>query len=189
MVGASCLVPRAEGWVLVLLLTAACNLPSTREVEFASSEIGKGAEIKAARVEKTEPYALLASNTLTASVELRDGELIRFARVGYKSFGANAVNVVISEADGLVPRIASCEGVGFPNFHRSAPLGHHFQPSLIDLNDAVRRSGEVLEEIQFWPECPQSWEVQDQRGINYRYCARKKDAGEEPPRPANCGRD
>ena len=172
--------------VLVLVISAGCELPSSREAEFASDEIGKGADIKASRVEKTESFALLASDTLIATVELRDGELLRFVRVGFKSFGPNAVNVVISEADGLVPRIASCNGVGFPNFHRSAPLGHHFQPSLIDVNDAVRRSGEVLEEIQFWPECPQSWEVQDKQGINYRYCVRRQDATEEPPRPSGC---
>ena len=104
------------------------NCRASREVEFASTEIGKDAEIKASRVEKTESFSLLASDTLIASVELRDGELIRFERVGYKSFGPNAVNVVVSEADGLVPRIASCDGVSFPNFHRDAPLGHHFQP-------------------------------------------------------------
>jgi hypothetical protein len=109
--------------------------------------------------------------------------------VGYKSFGPNAVNVVVSEADGLVPRIASCVGISSPNFHRDAPLGHHFQPTLIDVKDALTRSGEVLEEIQFWPQCPQSWEVQDKHGVNYRYCARRKNASEEPPRPASCGRE
>jgi hypothetical protein len=87
-----------------------------------------------------------------------------------------------------VPRIASCNGVSFPNFHRDAPLGHHFQPTLIDIGDALERSGELLEEIQFWPECPQSWEVQDKRGVNYRYCARKTDATDDPPRPTDCGR-
>ena len=186
----ACSAYGAYGWVpvlvLVLVITAACELPSNGEVEFASGEIGKGADIKASRVEKTNSYALLASDTLIATVELRDGELIRFARVGFKSFGPNAINVVISEADGLVPRIASCNGVGFPNFHHGAPLGHHFQPPLIDVNEAVRRSGEVLEEIQFWPQCPQSWEVQDKQGVNYRYCARRKDAAEEPPRPSRC---
>ena len=179
-------VPKGLAPVLVLVISAGCELPSSREAEFASDEIGKGADIKASRVEKTESFAVLAAHTQIATVGIRVGEQIRVVRVGFKSFGPNAVNVVISEADGLVPRIASCNGVGFPNFHRSAPLGHHFQPSLIDVNDAVRRSGEVLEEIQFWPECPQSWEVQDKQGINYRYCVRRKDATEEPPRPSGC---
>jgi hypothetical protein len=173
---------------LCILFTLACSYsPANREVQFASSEISKGVELKSSRVERTQSYSLMPSDTLVAVVELRDGEIIRFASVGHKSFGPNAVNVVISEADDLVPRIASCDAVSYPNFHRDAPLGHHFQPTLIDLNDAVRRSGEVLEEIQFWPQCPQSWEVQDKQGVNYRYCARRKDAAEEPPRPTDCG--
>jgi hypothetical protein len=73
-----------------------------------------------------------------------------------------------------------------PNLHREGPLGHHFEPSLIDLKEAVARRREVLEEIQFWPQCPQSWDVQDKRGRNYRYCARKSGALEEPPKPDGC---
>lgn len=165
-----------------------CGLPAHREVQFASSEIGKGVELKSSRVEPTASYRLLASDTLSAVVELRDGEIIRFANVGYNSFGPNAVNIVISEADGLVPRVASCSGVSFPNFHRDAPLGEHFQPTLFDVNDAVKRSGEVLEEVQYWPRCPMSWDVQDKRGVNYRYCARKKGETTEPPRPEPCQR-
>ena len=171
-----------------MLVLAACELPANSEVEFADAEIAKAPDLRSSRVERTEGFALLATNTLTATVELRDGEVLRFANVGHKSFGANAVNVVVAEADGLVPRIATCNGVSFPNFHRDAPLGHHFQPTLIDISDALERSGELLEEIQFWPECPQSWEVQDKRGVNYRYCARKRDATDDPPRPTNCGR-
>lgn len=170
---------------VALLFVAACDLPSTREMEFAGAEIGKAAELEASRVDR-ENFALLANDGLTASIELADGKVIRFARVGYRSFGSNAINVVIAEADGLVPRLASCSGVAFPNFHREAALGHHFQPTLIDIKDAIRRSREVLEEIQFWPECPQSWEVQDKFGANYRYCAHRKDAAADPPRPTGC---
>ena len=154
-------------------------------MEFAGAEIANAAELKASRVDRGN-FALLANDGLTASIELPDGKVIRFARVGYKSFGANAVNVVVAEADGLVPRLASCTGVAFPNFHRDGALGHHFQPTLIDIKDAVRRAREVLEEIQFWPECPQSWEVQDKFGTNYRYCAHRTGAPADPPRPAGC---
>jgi hypothetical protein len=178
----------AYGLVPVLMCAVGCQVPANREVEFASSEITKGVELKSSRVERTDSYRLLPSDTLNAAVELRDGEIIRFANIGYKSFGPNAVNIVISEVDGLVPRIASCSGVSFPNFHSAAPLGEHFQPTLFDVNDAVKRSGEVLEEVQYWPRCPMSWDVQDKRGVNYRYCARKKDETEEPPRPEPCQR-
>src|SRR5688572_31751861 len=63
--------------------------------------------------------AILASDSLCADVVTSEGKSLRFERVGFNSFGANATNVVVSEAAGLVPRIASCESVSFPNFHRS----------------------------------------------------------------------
>ena len=130
--------------------------------------------------------AIFASDALCADVITKDGAELRFERVGFKSFGSTAVNVVVAEASGLLPRIASCTEVGPPNFHHDATLGHHFSPTLFDVKDAVTRSREVLEEIQYWPQCPMSWEVQDKRGVNYRYCAHKKDAPADPPKPAGC---
>lgn len=176
---------RVGAWCSVLVLSAGCSVPASREREFAAEQIAKAAELKSSQVER-EGFAVLADDGLMASVEMSDGKVIRFARVGYNSFGSNASNVVVAEAGGLVPRIASCGGVAFPNFHREGALGHHFQPTLIDVTDAVRRSREVLEEVQFWPACPQSWEVQDKFGANYRYCAHRKDAPADPPRPSTC---
>lgn len=171
----------------VLALTAAaCDTPATREMEFVAAEIAKLPDLRGSRVDRAPGFRLVASDTLTASVELRDGEVIRFARVGYNSFGANATNVVIADADGLVPRIASCTDAGFANFQSEGPLGHHFQPTLLDLTDAVKRAHEVLEEVQFWPQCPQSWEVQDKFGDNYRYCAHRAGEPADPPRPSGC---
>jgi hypothetical protein len=129
---------------------------------------------------------VLASDSLCVEVVTKDGATLLFDRVGFNSFGSTAVNVFVSEAGGLVPRVASCDGVGPPNFHRDSALGHHFHPTLIDLKDAVLRYREVLEEVEFWPQCPQYWEVQDKRGQYFRYCARKRDATEEPPKPAGC---
>ena len=126
---------------------------------------------------------VLANDGLCAEVVTKDGATLRFDHVGFNSFGSTAANVYVVEAAGLVPRVASCEGVGAPNFHRGSPLGHHFHPTLIDVKDAVFRYREVLEEVEFWPQCPQYWEVQDSRGKNYRYCARRKGATEEPPKP------
>jgi hypothetical protein len=130
--------------------------------------------------------AIFASDSLCADVITKEGAELRFARVGFNSFGSNAVNVVVAEASGLVTRVASCTAIGPANFHHDAPLGHHFSPSLIDLKDAVTRSGDVLEEIHYWPHCPMSWDVQDQRGVNYRYCVHRKDAPADPPRPQGC---
>ena len=129
---------------------------------------------------------VLAGDTVSAVLTFDDGATLRLEKLGYQAFGANAVNIVVTEAGGLVPRVASCAGVGPPNFHREAALGHHFAPTLIDVKEALGRHREVLEEVQYWPQCPQSWDVQDKRGRNYRYCSRKKDAREDPPTPQGC---
>ena len=189
--GASCLVPRAKGWVPVpvpvpvLVLSIACAYtPAGRERAHVDETLRAIPEVMQATVGCEG--AILASDSLCADLITKDGTELRFERLGFNSFGSTAVHVVVAEASGLVPRIASCTEVGPPNFHHEAPLGHHFSPTLLDVKDAVTRSRDVLEEIQYWPQCPMSWEVQDRRGVNYRYCARRKEAAGEPPRPDNC---
>jgi hypothetical protein len=129
---------------------------------------------------------VFAGDGLCADVVFEDGAALRFERVGYDSFGPTAVNVIVSQAGGLVPRVASCSGIMSPNFHRGGALGHHFAPTLIDVKEAASRRREVMEEVQYWPQCPQHWEVQDNRGQNFRYCARRSNATEEPPKPDRC---
>jgi hypothetical protein len=129
---------------------------------------------------------VFASDALCATVMFNDKQTIHFERVGSKSFGVRATAIVVTKTSRLVPRVASCAGIGPPNFHRDAPFGHHFHPPLVDLMDAVTRYRQVLEEVQFWPQCPQYYELQDQRGADYRYCARRDDATEEPAPPPNC---
>jgi hypothetical protein len=129
---------------------------------------------------------MFAGDQICAEVLMKDGARLRFSRLGFNSFGATAVNVFVDEAGGLVPRVASCSGVGPPNLHRLAALGHHFHPTLIDVKEAVTRHTEVMQEVQWWPQCPQSFEVQDSRGANFRYCSRAKGATDEPPRPTDC---
>ena len=128
----------------------------------------------------------LASDSLCTDVMMKDGSQLRFERVGFNAIGSTAVNVFVAKAGHLVPRVASCDGVGSPNFHRDSALGHRFHPTLIDVKDAAFRYREVYEEVEFWPQCPQYWEVQDKRGANYRYCSRREDASDEPPRPGGC---
>ena len=179
-------VPKGLVPVLVpVLLSSACAYtPARRERAHVYDTLHGMKELQ--QVSVGCEGAILASDSLCADVVTSKGKALRFERVGFNAFGANATNVFVAEADGWVPRVASCEGVGPPNFHREAALGLHFSPTLIDLKDAVTRSREVLEEVQFWPQCPQSWDVQDKRGVNYRYCARRKDSTDEPPRPAAC---
>lgn len=165
-----------------VMLSACSVLPARREAQRAEEVLRTVDSVVETKIECHG--TLLATDGLCVEVTMKDGARVKFDHVGFNSFGSTAVNVFVAEAAGLVPRIASCNGVATPNFHRQSALGHHFQPTLIDVKDAVFRYREVLEEVQFWPQCPQYWETQDKRGANYRYCARKKDATDEPPRPA-----
>jgi hypothetical protein len=115
-----------------------------------------------------------------------EGKALRFESTASGSFGPKATRILVGEADGLEPRVASCSGVTAANFHRDSPLGHHFQPELFDLKEAFTRTKEIVEEVSYWPRCPMAWEVQDRNGANYRYCARKKGETTDPPRPAGC---
>ncbi len=107
-----------------------------------------------AEVHFTCPGTVLASDRLCADVVMKDGARLRFERVGFNSFGSTAMNVFVSKASGLAPRITSCGGVSSPNFHRTGPLGHHFQPTLIDMKDAVSRYEELLEEVEYLAAVP-----------------------------------
>jgi hypothetical protein len=159
-------------------------LPANRECAHVQQQLAGIEQLRSTQMECAG--GVLAGDEVRARVEMDDGAVLIFERLGFNAFGSSATNIVMAEASGLVPRIASCESVRSPNFHREAPLGHHFQPSLIDTTEAVSRYRELLEEVEFWPQCPQHWEVEDKRGARFRYCARKKDAAEDPPRPENC---
>ena len=98
---------------------------------------------------------MLASDRLCTDVVMKDGARLRFDHVGLQFIWLDRDECVRRKASGLAPRIASCGGVGTPNFHRTSPLGHHFHPTLIDMKDAVSRYKEMLEEVEFWPQCPQ----------------------------------
>ncbi|MEO7157664.1 MAG: hypothetical protein ABI039_08890 [Vicinamibacterales bacterium] len=130
--------------------------------------------------------AVLAGDAFCADVVMRDGTRFRFEHLGFHSLGPTAVSVVVAKADHLEPRVASCSGVGPANFQRTGPLGHHFNPRLIDLQEALTRYREVLEEVEFWPQCPQFYDVQSREGHAYRYCARREGDAAEPPRPDRC---
>lgn len=167
---------------LALLFAGCSYAPAQREVERAREAIGAVDSVASIKLECGS--SIFANDGWCAELTMKDGARLTFERVGFNAFGTTAVNVVVADAAGLMPRIASCDGVAAPNFHRESVLGHRFRPTLIDVKDAVFRYKEVLEEVQFWPQCPQYWETQDRRGENYRFCARKKGATEEPPLPS-----
>ena len=166
-------------------LGAGCSvLPANRECEFVSQQFDGIEHVKSAQLECAA--AVLAGDGIRARVEMADGAVLKFETLGFNSFTSNATNVVVAEASGLMTRVASCDGVFAANFHRNAPLGPHLRPTLIDTKEAVSRYRELLEEVEFWPQCPQYYEVQDRRGATFNYCAKKPGAPEEPPRPVHC---
>jgi hypothetical protein len=165
-------------------MSACAWVPAQQERARTESILGKIEGVVLADVECGS--AIFAGDELCAEVVMKDGARLHFSRLGFNSFGPAAKNIVVDEAGGLEPRVRSCNASGSPNFRRENVLGHHFEPPLIDVNEAVHRYRAVLKEVQYWPQCPQFWEVQDRAGANFRYCARKKGAAEEPPRPADC---
>ena len=175
---------RAAIVVVSFALVGCSSLPAQQEKARAERAIAGVSGVVLATVECGS--TVFAGDQWCAEVIMKDGAKIHFSRVGLNSFGGTATNVFVDEAGGLVPRVASCSEVGPPNFHRESALGHHFHPTLIDLREAVSRYREVMQEVQWWPQCPQYFETQDKRGQNFRYCARQKGATEEPPHPENC---
>jgi hypothetical protein len=170
--------------VLGTLCVGCALIPAAQERELATHTLQGVPDVTMVNVRCGG--AFFASDASCADVVMKDGARFKFERVGFNSFGATAVNVVVAKAGRLEPRVASCAGVGPANFHRSGPLGHHFHPTLIDLKEAVTRYRDVLEEVEFWPQCPQFYDVQSRQGQVYRYCSRLEGSAAEPPRPERC---
>ena len=166
-------------------LSVSCAvLPANRECEFVNRQLGGIAQMKTAHIEC--PTGVFANDNISARIEMTDGTMLKFEHLGFNAFTSNATNIVVAEASGLVTRVASCEGVAAANFHREAPLGHYMRPTLIDTKEAVSRYRELQEVVEFWPQCPQYYAVQNRRGTRFHYCAKKPGAPEEPPRPETC---
>lgn len=178
------MVMKGAPCALALCLSACSYMPAQREVERAREVIATVDSVADIKIECGS--TILASDSWCADLKMKDGSHLKFDHIGFNAFGSSATNVFVVDAGGLTPRIASCDGIATANFHRESPLGHRFHPTLIDVKDAVFRYREVLEEVQFWPQCPQYWETQDRGGAKYRFCARKTDAVEEPPTPEKC---
>ena len=166
------------------MFSACAALPAAQERERVTEALRSAPNVMMANVECGS--SVLAADAFCADVVMRDGARFRLAHLGFNSLGSTAVNVIVTKAGPLEPRVASCSSVGPPNFQRTGPLGHHFHPTLIDVNDALVRYREVLEEVEFWPQCPQFYDVESRQGHAYRYCARRDGDSSEPPRPDRC---
>jgi hypothetical protein len=168
-----------------MTVSAGCSyFPAAQEKQQVEDTLRSVPDVMMANV--TCESTVFASDRLCVEVVTKFEDHIRFERVGFGSLGSSAMNVVVSRVNHLSPRVATCSGVGPPNFHRSSALGHRFHPSLLDLKDAAARFREIIKDVDYWPECPQFWETQDVFGSHYRYCQRKDGATDEPPKPDNC---
>ncbi|OFW37384.1 MAG: hypothetical protein A3J29_10715 [Acidobacteria bacterium RIFCSPLOWO2_12_FULL_67_14b] len=181
----------ARGPIVLLLagLSGGCTRPGVREQEFVRAQLGAMPGVDQVRVSCNDRF-WSAGSDVCASVSMRDGTALTFLAVGYQSFGPSPSRVRVAEAGGRTPRVVPCEpgaaGAGasaFADIDRGGLLGHHFSPPISGVADALRRHQEVIEELEFWPQCPQFWELQDKQGITYRYCAHAARAPADSPLP------
>src|SRR5687768_15431975 len=84
----------AYGWVPVLVLSTGCGyLPAGRERARVYEMLRAISEVT--QVSVGCEGAIFASDSLCADVITKEGAELRFERVGAKSFGSSAVNVVV----------------------------------------------------------------------------------------------
>jgi len=166
-------------------LVSGCTLAGPREEEFVRQNLGIVTGVKSVEVACASGW-LTPNGDVCATVTMDNGAQLQFVDVGYKSFGSAPSRVQLTRAGRRSPLVVACESQsGVAGLDRSGLFGHHFTPALEAVPEAVRRSREVIEELEFWPQCPQFWEVAGSSGATYRYCAHATGAAAEPP-PRPC---
>lgn len=172
----------ALAW-LVAFMPSACMLSVEREKQFVREKLEGIAGVKTVSVSCGANG--FPRSDICATVAMADGAELKFFGLGYRSFGAGSPGVFLSAAGGRSPLVVSCDGsAGSVAVDRAGLVGHHFSPPIDDVSAALRRHRDLIEELEFWPQCPQFWEVASERGTTYRYCAHASvSAGEPPPAP------
>ena len=179
-----------RGWLVAVAVAvgfgSACALAGPREEAFVRGRLAGVEGVASVEVSCGSGW-LNPKGDVCVTVTTNGGKQLRFQDVGYDSFGSAPSRVRLVAAGGLSPLVVSCESQsGFADIDRSGLFGHHFSPVIEAVPEAVRRSVDVLEELEYWPQCPQFWEVGGQQGTTYRYCAHaSRVAGEPPPRPCD----
>lgn len=170
--------------VLALGLAPGCTTAGAREQEFVRQNIATILLVEDVRV-SCEDALLFAGSDVCATVAMSEGSVLQFRGLGYQSFGPVPSRVRLVAAGGRSPLVVSCESQsGYADVERGGLFGHHFSPAIDDVAHAIRRRREVIEELEFWPQCPQFWELAGEQGTTYRYCAHAAGAvAEPPPRP------
>ncbi len=112
-----------------------------------------------------------------ATVVTTEGVVLRFSNLGYQSFGPVTSRVRLSAAGRFAPVVATCASqANYADIDRSGLFGHHFAPPIDGVVDAIRHRRDVVKELEFWPQCPQFWELSEEPARVYRYCAHAVDA-------------
>lgn len=174
--------------VLACALAAGCTTAGAREREFVRQNLAVVPLVESVSTSCND-VRLFAGGDVCATVAVKGGAVFRFRRLGYDSFGRVPSRVRVEAAGGRSPLVVSCDSQsGFADFDRDGLFGHHFSPGLDGVAMAIGRGREVIEELEFWPQCPQFWELREREGQGalVRYCAHAANgAAEAPPRP--CG--
>jgi hypothetical protein len=172
--------------MLASCLASACSWAAAREEAFVRDNLASLPGVEAVQVSCASGW-LVSHADVCVTVHMSEGIRLVFSGVGYDSFGAVPSAVQVMAAAGRTPLVVSCDtqteaaAVG-----RFGMFGHHFTPALEGVPEAIRRRREVIKYLEFWPQCPQFWEVADKSGTTYRYCAHASgEAAEPPPRPCN----
>lgn len=169
------------GASLALGLAAGCTTAGVREREFVRQNLAIIPLVESVRA-ACSTAVLFAGGDVCATVAMGEGSVLQFGALGYHSFGPVPSRVRLETAGGRTPLVVSCNSQSlFAEIGRDGLFGHHFSPGLDDVAMAIRRRREVIEEMEFWPQCPQFWEMQPKGGPRYRYCAQATGATPEPP--------
>jgi hypothetical protein len=181
-------MPRASAWMAVIAacLASGCSLAGAREEEFVRANVATISGVKSVEASCGSGW-LRAKSDVCVTVGMATGKELRFIGVGYQSFDSAPSRVRVTAAGGRSPLVVSCQSqLDFADLDRSGLFGHHFSPALEAVPEAVLRSEDVVEEFEFWPQCPQFWELASEQGTIYRYCAHPSGKPAEwPPRPCS----
>lgn len=174
------------GLTVAIGVASACALAGPREEAFVRERLAAVEEVRSVEVSCGSGW-LSPKGDVCVTVVTDAGKQLRFGDVGYDSFGTAPSRVRLLAAGGRSPLLVSCEAQwGFADIDRSGLLGHHFSPVIEAVPEAVRRAADIVEELEYWPQCPQFWELGGPQGTIFRYCAHASGApGEAPPRPCD----
>ena len=171
--------------VLAALAGSGCTLAGAREAEFVRANIATITGVTS--VEASCGAGWISAKGDVCVTVVAAGKELRFVDVGYASFDSAPSRVRLTAAGGRSPLVVSCQSqLDYAGLDRSGLFGHHFSPAIEAVPEAVLRSEDVVEELEFWPQCPQFWELANEQGTTYRYCAHATGKPAElPPRPCS----